>query len=90
MTGVPAAQESGDRVMPAVLVRSRWHAQPHVVGEQRDDDTTAVLVYDTATVPVAHVPGAECHTVVDGRITELRIVFDRLPFETARRSAAAD
>jgi ketosteroid isomerase-like protein len=52
------------------------------------DDTTAVLVYDTDTVPVKDAPGAECHTVVDGRITHIRIIFDRQPFTEARRAAA--
>jgi hypothetical protein len=28
-------------------------------------------------------------TVKDGRITHMRIIFDRLPFEAARRAAAA-
>lgn len=51
------------------------------------DERTSVLMYDTATVPVPDAPGAEHHTVRDGRITEIRIVFDRLPFETARRPA---
>jgi ketosteroid isomerase-like protein len=51
------------------------------------DDRTAVLLYDTATIPVPDAPGAECHTVVDGRITEIRIVFDRLPFAEARAAA---
>jgi hypothetical protein len=27
---------------------------------------------------------AECVTVADGKITHMRIIFDRLPFETAR------
>ncbi|TCK20977.1 nuclear transport factor 2 family protein [Pseudonocardia endophytica] len=53
------------------------------------DDRTSVLLYDTATVPVPDAPGAECHTVVDGRITEIRIVFDRLPFAEAREARAA-
>lgn len=48
------------------------------------DDRTSVLLYDTSTIPVPDAPGAECHTVVDGRITEIRIVFDRLPFAEAR------
>jgi len=52
------------------------------------DDTTAVLVYDTDTAPVKDAPGAECHTVRDGKITRMRIIFDRLPFEAARRAAA--
>jgi ketosteroid isomerase-like protein len=52
------------------------------------DDRTSVLLYDTATIPVPDAPGAECHTVVDGRITEIRIVFDRLPFSEARAAAS--
>jgi ketosteroid isomerase-like protein len=51
------------------------------------DDTTAVLVYDTRTPPVASAPGAECLTVRDGKIVHNRFIFDRLPFEVARRSA---
>jgi hypothetical protein len=46
-----------------------------------------VLVYDTATVPVAAAPGAERLTVRDGKISHMRIIFDRLPFDTARRAA---
>jgi hypothetical protein len=52
------------------------------------DDETALLMYDTETVPVASAPGAEWITVRDGRIVHLRIVFDRTPFEAARASAA--
>jgi ketosteroid isomerase-like protein len=49
------------------------------------DDTRAVLVYDTRTPPVASAPGAECLTVRDGKIVHNRFIFDRLPFEAARR-----
>jgi hypothetical protein len=52
------------------------------------DETTAVLMYDTETLPVKDAPGAECHTVVDGRIVHLRIIFDRQPFTEARAAAA--
>jgi hypothetical protein len=51
------------------------------------DDTTAVIVYDTATVPVASAPAAECVTVTDGKITRSRLIFDRLPFNAARNPA---
>jgi ketosteroid isomerase-like protein len=51
------------------------------------DDTTAVLVYDTRTPPVASAPGAECLTVRDGRIVHNRFILDRLPFEQARQAA---
>ena len=53
------------------------------------DDTTAVLVYDTRTVPVPDAPGAECLTVADGKIVHNRFIFDRLPFDAARRSSTA-
>lgn len=53
------------------------------------DENTALLMYDTDTVPVKNAPGAECHTVQDGKITHIRIVFDRAPFEAARSAAKA-
>lgn len=52
------------------------------------DDTTALVMYDTETVPVKSAPGAECVTVTDGKITYSRFVFDRLPFDAARQGAS--
>lgn len=52
------------------------------------DATKAVLMYNTETALVADAPGAECVTVREGKITHMRIVFDRLPFEAARRTTA--
>jgi ketosteroid isomerase-like protein len=52
------------------------------------DDEKAVVMYDTGTVPVKDAPGAECVTVRDGKITHMRIIFDRVPFDEARRAAA--
>jgi ketosteroid isomerase-like protein len=52
------------------------------------DEDTAVIVYDTATVPVASAPAAEAVTVRDGRITHDRFIFDRAPFDAARRVGA--
>ena len=49
------------------------------------DQHTAVIMYDTETVPVKWAPGAECVTVKDGKITHSRFIFDRAPFEAARR-----
>jgi hypothetical protein len=46
----------------------------------------ALLMYDAETVPVASAPAGEHLTVHDGRITHLRIVFDRAPFDAARRA----
>ena len=52
------------------------------------DDQQAVLVYDTETVPVKSAPAAECVTVRDGKITYSRFIFDRAPFDAARRAQA--
>jgi hypothetical protein len=51
------------------------------------DDRTAVIVYDTETVPVKSVPAAECVTVTDGKISYSRFIFDRGPFQAARQDA---
>lgn len=51
------------------------------------DDETAMLMYDTKTVPVPSAPGAECLTVAGGLITQIRIIFDRVPFAAARQAA---
>jgi ketosteroid isomerase-like protein len=51
------------------------------------DATTAMLMYDTSTRPVPDAPGAELHTVHNGKITNLHIIFDRLPFDQARAAA---
>lgn len=52
------------------------------------DDKQALIMYDTSSPLVASAPGAECVTVVDGRIAYSRFLFDRLPFDRARRAAA--
>ena len=52
------------------------------------DDEKALVMYDTVTRPVPDAPGAECVTVVDGRITHSRFLFDRAPFDAARAAAA--
>lgn len=49
------------------------------------DTETVLLMYDTDTALVSDAPGAEWHTVVDGRIVAMRIIFDQLPFDQARR-----
>jgi hypothetical protein len=51
------------------------------------DDTTALIMYDTQTVPVTSAPGAECVTVSAGKITHSRFIFDRTPFDAARQAA---
>jgi ketosteroid isomerase-like protein len=51
------------------------------------DDQTALIMYDTETVPVPSAPGAECVTVTGGKITYSRFVFDRAPFDAARKPA---
>src|ERR1700745_3168993 len=51
------------------------------------DDQTALIMYDTETVPVRSAPAAECVTVTDGKITYSRFIFDRAPFARARKAA---
>jgi hypothetical protein len=51
------------------------------------DEDTALIMYDTETVPVKSAPGAECVTVRDGKITYSRFLFDRAPFDAARQAA---
>ena len=51
------------------------------------DERTALIMYDTETVPVTSAPGAECLTVSDGKITHSRFIFDRTPFDAARQAA---
>jgi len=52
------------------------------------DDQTALVMYDTQTVPVKNAPAAECVTVKDGKIIYSRFVFDRAPFDAARNAAS--
>lgn len=52
------------------------------------DDATALIMYDTETVPVKSAPGAECLTITDGKITYSRFIFDRAPFDAARKTAS--
>ena len=51
------------------------------------DDETALVMYDTETVPVKSAPGAECVTVRNGKITYSRFIFDRAPFNAARQAS---
>lgn len=52
------------------------------------DEETALVMYDTATMPVRSAPAAECVRVRDGKITHSRFIFDRAPFDAARRAAS--
>jgi ketosteroid isomerase-like protein len=51
------------------------------------DDQTAVLMYNPHTTLVQDAPSAERFTVRDGRIVHSLLVFDRTPFDAARRAA---
>lgn len=83
----------GGRIEGAAAFREFWAGFMKMLTGARlvacyGDDTTALVMYDTTTVPVAHAPAAECLTVANGKITECRIVFDRAPFAEARAKAA--
>jgi len=60
-------------------------ADAHMIAAFGDEDT-ALVMYETETVPVKSAPGAECVTVKDGKITHSRFLFDRAPFEAARKA----
>jgi hypothetical protein len=51
------------------------------------DEEKAVVMYDAETILVPSAPGAECVTVKGGVIVHSRFLFDRAPFEAARRRA---
>ena len=51
------------------------------------DEETALVMYDTETVPVKSAPGAEYVTVKDGKITYSRFIFDRAPFDATRKTS---
>jgi limonene-1,2-epoxide hydrolase len=52
------------------------------------DDQTAVLIYNPHTTLVEDAPSGECFTVRDGRIVHILLVFDRTPFDAARRQTS--
>jgi SnoaL-like domain len=49
------------------------------------DDRTAVLIYNPHTTLVPDAPSGECFTVEDGKIVHSLLIFDRTPFDAARR-----
>lgn len=53
------------------------------------DDDTAMLLYDNATVPVPSAPSVGHFTVEGAKITRVRFIFDRVPYEAVARSRAA-
>jgi hypothetical protein len=52
------------------------------------DEDRALMMYDTSSALVPSAPGAECLTVVRGRISYNRFIFDRLPFAAARQATS--
>lgn len=47
------------------------------------DNGTAILLHDNETIPVPSAPSASYLTVVDGRITRIQLIFDRVPYQAA-------
>jgi ketosteroid isomerase-like protein len=80
------------RIAGAAAYRAFLEPFTHILRSARmlaafGDDTTALMMYETETVPVPCAPGAECLTVVGGRITQSRFLFDRAPFDAARAAS---
>jgi hypothetical protein len=81
------------RIEGAPAFREFWAGFMKILDRARliavfGDETTALIMYDTETMPVKHAPAAEHLTVKNGKITACRIVFDRAPFLEARQQAA--
>jgi SnoaL-like domain len=81
------------RIEGALAFREFWAGFMKILGGAKliaafGGETTALIMYDTETLPVKSAPGAECLTVKDGKITACRIVFDRGAFMEARAKAA--
>lgn len=53
------------------------------------DDDTALIMYDPHTTLVGSAPTGEWFKIENGKITRSRLIFDRTPFDAARRAAAA-
>ena len=53
------------------------------------DHDRALVMYDTRTTLVQSGPAAEYVNVRDGKITYSRFIFDRAPFDAARKAAQA-
>ncbi|NWL10391.1 nuclear transport factor 2 family protein [Paenarthrobacter ureafaciens] len=53
------------------------------------DENTALVHYDNETKLVAHAPTTEYLEVSGGKISYIRIIFDRTPFEAARALLAS-
>lgn len=49
---------------------------------------TALVMYDTETVPIKSAPGAEAVSVKDGKITYSRNVFDSGPLVAALQASS--
>ena len=84
----PAGRLEGAAAYRAFLDGFLWIFRRAELTAAFGDDRTAVLLYETETVPVPRSPAAEHVTVRHGRITHIRFVFDRLPFEAAALAAA--
>jgi ketosteroid isomerase-like protein len=81
------------RIEGAAAFREFWAGFMQILTGARliaafGDETTALIMYDTQTLPVKSAPAAEYLTVKDGKITACRIVFDRAAFMEARQQAA--
>jgi hypothetical protein len=81
------------RIEGAIAFREFWAGFMKILTGARliatfGDETTALIMYDTETLPVKSAPAAEYLTVKNGKITACRIVFDRGAFMEARQQAA--
>jgi hypothetical protein len=83
----PAGRIEGAEAFRAFMEPfSRIVTTSELIGAFGDDDS-ALVMYGTDTLPVPNAPGAEYVSVTDGQIRYMRLIFDRAPFDAARRSS---
>jgi hypothetical protein len=84
----PDGVAPGFAALAGARIRMFGAPAPSNCGGWPGDDETALVMYDTETVPVKGAPGAECVTVKDGKITYSRNVFDSAPIAAALQASS--
>lgn len=79
----PAGRIEGAEAYRAFLANFMRMATSTTLKAAFGDDGSALLLCDTETSAVRSSHSAEHFTVEDGRITYVRLVFDRAPFQAA-------
>jgi len=82
-----AGTDRGERTVSSVLGTFLAHLTNSEVIAAFGDDDTALLMYDAHSTLVASALTAEWFAITEGKISQSRIIFDRVPFDAARTAA---